>query len=165
MNKFPAKLHLDLSNLISSWWTWWAPKSRYRYVQIYRYILGASEITANLHCNCVDLYWEGCVICSIILVLCRIIPSGSVPYRYRTQTSFLWTALIVLLNSVHMLYKMQYKILKTQSAISLSLSVTRQTVILKISNFWRGHSMSPTVQTGGTWSTRKWSGKAQRWRT
>ena len=28
-------------------------------------VLGASEITANLYCNCVDLYWEGCVICSI----------------------------------------------------------------------------------------------------
>ena len=30
-------------------------------------ILGASEITANLYCNCVHLYWEGCVICSIDL--------------------------------------------------------------------------------------------------
>ena len=27
-------------------------------------ILGASEITANLYCICVYLYWEGCVICS-----------------------------------------------------------------------------------------------------
>ena len=31
------------------------------------YILGASEITANLYCNCVHLYWEGCVICSLYL--------------------------------------------------------------------------------------------------
>ena len=30
-------------------------------------VLGASEITANLYCNCVHLYWEGCVICSIYL--------------------------------------------------------------------------------------------------
>ena len=26
---------------------------------------GASEITANLYCYCVHLYWEGGVICSI----------------------------------------------------------------------------------------------------
>ena len=31
-------------------------------------ILGASEITADLYCNCVHLYWEGCVICSIELL-------------------------------------------------------------------------------------------------
>ena len=31
------------------------------------YILGASEITANLYCNCVYLYWKGCMICSIYL--------------------------------------------------------------------------------------------------
>ena len=31
------------------------------------YILGASEITANLYCNYEYLYWEGCVICSIYL--------------------------------------------------------------------------------------------------
>ena len=31
------------------------------------YILGASEITASLNCNCVHLYWKGCVICSIYL--------------------------------------------------------------------------------------------------
>ena len=30
-------------------------------------ILGASEITANLYCNCVHLRWEGCVICSIYI--------------------------------------------------------------------------------------------------
>ena len=30
-------------------------------------ILGASEVTANLYCNFVYLYWEGCVICSIYL--------------------------------------------------------------------------------------------------
>ena len=30
-------------------------------------ILGAPEITANLYCNFVYLYWEGCVICSIFL--------------------------------------------------------------------------------------------------
>ena len=29
--------------------------------------LGASENTANIYCNCVHLYWEGCVICSIYL--------------------------------------------------------------------------------------------------
>ena len=29
--------------------------------------LGASEVTANLYCNCVHLYWEGCVIYSIDL--------------------------------------------------------------------------------------------------
>ena len=29
--------------------------------------LGAPDITANLYCNCVYLYWEGCVICSIYL--------------------------------------------------------------------------------------------------
>ena len=29
-----------------------------------KHVLGASEITANLYCNCVDLYWESCVICS-----------------------------------------------------------------------------------------------------
>ena len=28
---------------------------------IYMYILGASEFTANLYCNCVHLYWEGWV--------------------------------------------------------------------------------------------------------
>ena len=27
-------------------------------------ILDVSEITANLYCNCVHLYWEGCEICS-----------------------------------------------------------------------------------------------------
>ena len=27
--------------------------------------LGASEITTYLYCNCIHLYWEGCVICSI----------------------------------------------------------------------------------------------------
>ena len=31
------------------------------------YILGASHIAANLYCNYVYLYWEGCVICSIYL--------------------------------------------------------------------------------------------------
>ena len=31
------------------------------------YLLGASEITANLYCNCVHLYWEGCVICSLYI--------------------------------------------------------------------------------------------------
>ena len=31
------------------------------------YLLGASEITANLCCNYVYLYWEGCVIFSIYL--------------------------------------------------------------------------------------------------
>ena len=41
-----------------------------KYVCIYELnILGASEITANLCCNCVYLYWEGCVICSIYLRL------------------------------------------------------------------------------------------------
>ena len=30
-------------------------------------VMGASEITANLYCNCVYLYWEGCVVCSIYL--------------------------------------------------------------------------------------------------
>ena len=30
-------------------------------------IMGAIEITANLYCNCLFLYWEGCVICSIYL--------------------------------------------------------------------------------------------------
>ena len=30
-------------------------------------ILGALEVTANLYCNCVHLYWEGCVIFSIYL--------------------------------------------------------------------------------------------------
>ena len=35
----------------------------------FRQILGASEITENLYCNYVDLYWEGCVICSIYLRL------------------------------------------------------------------------------------------------
>ena len=32
-------------------------------------ILGASKITANLYRNCVYLYWEGCVFCSIYLRL------------------------------------------------------------------------------------------------
>ena len=31
-------------------------------------ILGALEVTANLYCNCVHLYWEGCVIFSIYLL-------------------------------------------------------------------------------------------------
>ena len=31
------------------------------------YILGDLEVTANLYCNFVYLYWEGCVICSIYL--------------------------------------------------------------------------------------------------
>ena len=31
------------------------------------HVLGASEITANLYCNCLYLYWEGCVIYSIYL--------------------------------------------------------------------------------------------------
>ena len=30
-------------------------------------LLGASEITANLNCYSVHLYWKGCVICSIYL--------------------------------------------------------------------------------------------------
>ena len=30
-------------------------------------LLGASEITANLSCDCVYLYSEGCVICSTYL--------------------------------------------------------------------------------------------------
>ena len=30
-------------------------------------VLGASEINANLYYNCIQLYWEGCVICSIYL--------------------------------------------------------------------------------------------------
>ena len=30
-------------------------------------LLGASEVTANLYCNCVRLYWEGCVIFSIYI--------------------------------------------------------------------------------------------------
>ena len=30
-------------------------------------VLGASEIAANLYCNYLQLYWEGCVICSIYL--------------------------------------------------------------------------------------------------
>ena len=30
-------------------------------------VLGASKITAYLYCNCVQFYWEGCVICSIYL--------------------------------------------------------------------------------------------------
>ena len=30
-------------------------------------VLSASEITANLYCNRVYLYWEGCAICSIYL--------------------------------------------------------------------------------------------------
>ena len=33
------------------------------------FTLGASEITANLYCDCLYLYWEGCVICSIYLSL------------------------------------------------------------------------------------------------
>ena len=32
-------------------------------------LLGASEITANPYCNCVYLYWEGCVISSTYLRL------------------------------------------------------------------------------------------------
>ena len=31
------------------------------------YILCASEINANIYCNCVQLYWEGYVICIIYL--------------------------------------------------------------------------------------------------
>ena len=30
-------------------------------------LLGALEVTANLYCNFVTLYWEGCVICRIYL--------------------------------------------------------------------------------------------------
>ena len=30
-------------------------------------VLGALEITANVYCNGVHLYWEGCVICSVYL--------------------------------------------------------------------------------------------------
>ena len=47
------------------------------YIYIYIYIFSmkpkvtmvmvASEITANVYCNCVHIYWEGCVICSIYL--------------------------------------------------------------------------------------------------
>ena len=38
-------------------------------VIVFGNILGASEITANLYCNCVHLYWEAWVICSIYLRL------------------------------------------------------------------------------------------------
>ena len=31
------------------------------------HVLGLSEITENLYCNCVHLYWEGWMICSIYL--------------------------------------------------------------------------------------------------
>ena len=31
------------------------------------YLLGASKVTANLYCNCVHLYWEGCLIWSMYL--------------------------------------------------------------------------------------------------
>ena len=31
------------------------------------YILGYPEVTANLYCDFVCTYWEGCVICSIYL--------------------------------------------------------------------------------------------------
>ena len=34
-------------------------------------ILGASEINANIYCNCVHLYWEGCVISSLYLQLMK----------------------------------------------------------------------------------------------
>ena len=47
------------------------------YIYIYIYIFSmkpkvtmvmvASEITENVYCNCVHIYWEGCVICSIYL--------------------------------------------------------------------------------------------------
>ena len=33
----------------------------YIYIYVCVYILGASEITENLYCNWVHLYWEGCV--------------------------------------------------------------------------------------------------------
>ena len=31
------------------------------------HLFGASKITANIDCNCVHLYWQGCVICSIYI--------------------------------------------------------------------------------------------------
>ena len=36
-------------------------------LSVYIHILGAPEITANIYFNCLYLYWEGCVICSIYL--------------------------------------------------------------------------------------------------
>ena len=31
------------------------------------YILDASEITANIYCNCVDLHFKSCVMCRIYI--------------------------------------------------------------------------------------------------
>ena len=41
-------------------------------------VLGASEITANLYCKCVYLYWEGCGICSIYLQYALIYGTPSI---------------------------------------------------------------------------------------
>ena len=38
---------------------------RRTHIHYYAYILGASEITANLYC--VHLYWEGCLICTLCI--------------------------------------------------------------------------------------------------
>ena len=49
---------------------WIAEKVKIRKVILFSipsYGLGASEITVNLYCNCVHLYWEDCVIYSIYL--------------------------------------------------------------------------------------------------
>ena len=42
---------------------------RYSFIQFHSEVLGVSEITANLYCNCVHLYWEGCAIISIYIYI------------------------------------------------------------------------------------------------
>ena len=48
-------------------------------------VQGASEITANLYCNCEYLYWEGCVICSVYL---RYYMERLVPLRAAEKNAF-----------------------------------------------------------------------------
>ena len=44
------------------------PHQESEYGSLQGRILGDPGVTANLYCNVVNLYWEGCVICSIYLL-------------------------------------------------------------------------------------------------
>ena len=76
---FPMKKH----GLIKEWRN---SACKINYKQVCRrkkralFKLGASEVIANLYCNCVHLHWEGCVICSLYLRqhMKRSIWSGSI---------------------------------------------------------------------------------------
>ena len=72
---------------------------RYSFIQFHSEVLGVSEITANLYCNCVHLYWEGCAIISkyiyayiyteCFIYCCKCILQITQPSQYRcTQLQY-----------------------------------------------------------------------------